>query len=74
MIHGMSGLTQTHLYVIQINSLKFHFIEIVKLTVFKIFEERFEIEILKIGNLKFEIIGNLNFINWEFSKFKTKTT
>ena len=46
MIHGMSGLTQTHLYVIQINSLRFHFIGIVELIMC--------LECLKIGlKLKF---------------------
>ena len=42
---------------------------------FEIFEDRFEIEVLKIGSLKlkFEIFGDLNFRNWEFSKFKTRT-
>ena len=33
MIHGMSGPAQTHLYVTQINSPRFHCIGIVELTV-----------------------------------------
>ena len=43
---------------------------------FEFFEGRFEIENLKIGSLdlKFEIFGDFNFRNWEFSKFKTKST
>ena len=32
-IHGMSGPTQAHLYVTQINSPRFHFIGIIELTV-----------------------------------------
>ena len=57
MIYGMSGPTQAHLYVTQINFPRFHFIEIVELSVFEIFEDRFEIEVLKIESLKlkFEI-------------------
>ena len=57
MIYGMSGPTQAHLYVTQINSPRFHFIEIVELSVFEIFEDRFEIEVLKMESLKlkFEI-------------------
>ena len=59
MIHGMSSPTQAHLYIIQINSPRFHFIGIVELIVFEIFEARFEIEVLKIGSLKFEILDFL---------------
>ena len=68
MIHGMSGPTQAHLYVTQINSQRFHFIEICRINhVFEIFENRFEIKVLKIGSLKLkfeiEIFGDLNFKN-----------
>ena len=61
------GLTDSqrshHLYFTQINSQRFHFIRIVELTVFEIFEDRFELEVLKIGSLKlkFEIFGDLKF-------------
>ena len=49
---------------------------------FEIFEDRFEIEVLKIGSLKlkFEIwiffffFLALKFRNYEFSKFKNRTT
>ena len=58
MIYGMSGLTQAHLYVTQINSPRSRFIVIVEFNrVFEIFEDLFEIEVLKIESLKlkFEI-------------------
>ena len=54
----MSGPTQAHLYVTQINSPRFHFIGIVELTVcLRFLKTGFEIEVLKIGSLKlkFEI-------------------
>ena len=56
-IHEMSGPTQAQLYVTQINSTRSHFIGTIELTVFESFENRFEIEVLKIGSLKlkFEI-------------------
>ena len=44
---------------------------------FEIFENGFEIEVLKIGSLKlkFEIFfWDLKFRNYEFSKFKNRTT
>ena len=48
---------------------------------FEIFEDRFEIEVLKIGSLKlkFEILDfffywDLKFRNYEFSNFKNRTT
>ena len=50
----MSGPTRAHLYVIQINSQRFHFIGIVEIMCFEIFEKRFKIEILKIRSLKIE--------------------
>ena len=58
MIYGMSAPTQTHLYVTQINSPIFNFYWNYRINhVFEIFEDRFEIEVLKIGSLKlkFEI-------------------
>ena len=76
----MSGPTQAHLYVTQINSIRSHFIGTIELiTCVEIFESRFEIEVLKIGSLKlkFEICDffwNLKFRNYEFSKFKTRIT
>ena len=45
MIHGMLGPTQAHLYAIQINSPRFNFIGIVKLTMcLKIFKTGLELK------------------------------
>ena len=72
MIHGMSGPTRAHLYVTQINSPIFHFIGIVELNhVFTMFENRFEIEILKIGSLKIENFEmKFKFENFELGFWK----
>ena len=57
MIHGMSDLTQSHLYVTQINARpRIQFYRNCRINyVFGIFENWFEIENLKIGILKLKL-------------------
>ena len=54
MIHGMSSLIQSHLFVTQINSIRFYFIGTIELiTYLEFLKIDLKFEVLKIGSLKF---------------------
>ena len=60
MIYEMSGLIQTHLFVTQINSTRFHFIGTIELiTCLTFLKTNLKFEVLKIESLKFWKLGIL---------------
>ena len=72
MIHEMSGLTRAHLYVTQINSIKFHFIGTIELIMcLKFLKTNLKLKFCKLKFWKLRIFEmNLKFENFELGFWK----